>query len=373
MSTSTSTFLQLAPTSDHHHPTANGTVVLSDPPTQSTAHKVFQVPELLEQILDELDPCDLFEAAAVSHTWKSTFDGSIQLQKRAQLVDDNSLEWDDEWCDFGDKLRLGVNYHLSHFKKSKVHFHLSFSQDADGPLKITPNLRKCFATQPACHQMLVKPLCCDEECEVIKNDTGLTLGDVFDTSKRIYAEHEHCLEMIRFMAGNSEGAGYQSVYPSFRGFVKLPDASPLRAKALAMKAAREDAIVKKVKGLEDAGWNEIWYAYRRARREGKCSTRLQPCEEILTAFTAASSGRNGPRWPEFLAMNKALAPPDYQLNQFEMQAAARERTVTDSLDRGYDSDDSDEHDARSAHSSEDESDNLSEYGSDDLSEDEIFD
>lgn len=58
-----------------------------------------------------------------------------------------------------------------------------------------------------------------------------------------------------------------------------------------------------MKKHEEAGWSEIWYAFRKARR------------------TAAENGQDLPRWPPFLVSNPGLVPKEHALSQVEADAA----------------------------------------------------
>ena len=81
------------------------------------------------------------------------------------------------------------------------------------------------------------------------------------------------------------------------------------------KAKREAAKAEeRVRAHEEAGWGKIWGAFRKALQE------------------AAARGESEPKWPEFLALNKSLAPPCYELSEVEAGAAQYPRRLTSAED-----------------------------------------
>ena len=54
----------------------------------SKAHRVFQIPEMLEVILYELPTKDLLLSKAVCKMWRDTIDSSVKLQKALFMIED---------------------------------------------------------------------------------------------------------------------------------------------------------------------------------------------------------------------------------------------------------------------------------------------
>ena len=116
--------------------------------------------------------------------------------------------------------------------------------------------------------------------------------------------------MVRICSGSYFERGQPGHrYPSFHGTVTLPEGHWLRVKEKEQRERWERESAQLVKALEDAGCAEIWYAYRKTRRD------------------AAANGEYAsiPRWPEFLAANGSLAPTGYELNEAEAGAGNVQR------------------------------------------------
>ncbi|KAK3722243.1 hypothetical protein LTR37_002676 [Vermiconidia calcicola] len=281
-----------------------------DGSNQDAAHRVFRIPELLEKILDNrrLHIRDLFHAAAVCRTWKATFEGSTILQKKAQLIADFDTAYGGYEHSYDDELGILINCQTTHCDDvSRRHWELFFAMSEHVPIQTTLNLKRCFATQPPCTKMVATPKCCEDDKEIIRGESGLTIGDVVSTATRMFKEHEHCPEMIREMSEAVCEWKNQAMYPSFRGVITLADDNPIRVAELQKQALRTEKHKEKVAQLEGEGWGDAWYEYRKARR------------------TAAAQGEDLPRWPAFIAKNPKLAPKNYLLSQFEAAAADRPR------------------------------------------------
>ncbi|KAK3718237.1 hypothetical protein LTR37_005352 [Vermiconidia calcicola] len=259
---------------------------------QDAAHRVFRLPELLEKILDDrlLGIRDLFLAAAVCRTWKATFEGSTVLQKKAQLIADFDTEVYEH--EYDDELGILINRQTAHFGN------------------------------PPCTKMVATPRCCEDDKEIITNESGLTIGDIVNTATRMSKEHEHCPEMIRQISEAVGDWGNQAMYPSFRGVFTLADDNPIRVAELQKQALRTEKHKEKVAQLEGEGWGDAWYKYRKARR------------------TAAAQGEDLPRWQAFIAKNPKLAPKNYRLNPFEAAAANRPKKIARERELRSDDEDS---------------------------------
>ena len=186
--------------------------------TPSAAHKVFQITELLEQILGDVRLCDLFRAAAVCTRWNIIFENSPALQKKAYLIPDPyASDYEDL---FDDELGLVVNAHSPSLAEDGIlYFELFFSFESGNHelIRLTANLRRCLATQPPCKKMRVTPWCCSENIsdqEVIRHDPGITLGDMVDVARRIDAEHQNCPDMMRKIR---QGTDSMAIYLDMRG------------------------------------------------------------------------------------------------------------------------------------------------------------
>lgn len=92
----------------------------------------------------------------------------------------------------------------------------------------------------------------------------------------------------------------------------MPEGHLDRIEEAESERAVQKAAEKRKKEMKDARWDVIWQAFRNA------------CEE------AAVRGERV-RWPVFLARNKHLAPPSYQLNAAESIAADFDRPAAPDL------------------------------------------
>ena len=101
----------------------------------------------------------------------------------------------------------------------RLYFRLEFEMKEHMPIQLTENLRKCLAIQPGCQDMKAVPWCCHQEPEYISRETGITIGDVVDAARRIYAAHEDCPLMV----GSTWTRRLRSTrYPISHGQVRLP-------------------------------------------------------------------------------------------------------------------------------------------------------
>jgi hypothetical protein len=145
-------------------PANSGTTVpgLAD----SAVERALFIPELLEMVLENVRLCDLFNAAAVCRTWKAIFENSHPLHIKAQLKNDpNGKCCEDE---FDHKLGLLVAAQAPNpARNNTIFFELSFLRVEYRPIRLTANLRRCLATQPACKEMAVETWCCGPEREYI--------------------------------------------------------------------------------------------------------------------------------------------------------------------------------------------------------------
>ena len=171
----------------------------------------------------------------------------------------------------GDELALLVNCQMPFVvEDGTLYWELLFSFDEHMPIKLTSNLRKCLATQPPCTEMEAIPVCCKRDCtETISRATGITIGDVVDAARRIVEEHEHCPAMVQLICQTDKWCTNMSPYPKFKGTTQLPEGHKDRLLEAKRQARVQAEAAEMVKEHEEAGWGEIWYAYRKALRTGK--------------------------------------------------------------------------------------------------------
>jgi hypothetical protein len=108
-------------------------------------------------------------------------------------------------------------------------------------------------------------------------ETGITIGDLVDAAMRFNADHENCLNMVRNLSESGFEPGQPGHrYPSFHGQITLPTGHwlPVKEKTESENAEREDA--QRVKAHEEAGGADIWYAYRKARRDAAANGEYPP-------------------------------------------------------------------------------------------------
>ena len=156
-----------------------------------------------------------------------------------------------------------------------MEFELFFSVDEHSAIKVTPNLHRCFATQPPCTSMEVKSRCCWEDPEGLSREGGITIGDPDDTAKRVEAEHPNCPRM---------NAAFEEMnrYPIFRGMVRLSESHISRVEEVESDRAACEAAERRKKELKDAGWHVLWDAFQSAKENATLQNEQVRCPVFLS-------------------------------------------------------------------------------------------
>jgi hypothetical protein len=262
-------------------------------------------------VTENVTLCDLFRAAGVCRKWKLVFEGSGKLQRKARLISDDTFHEDElEIEDIPMFLKKGMLCRPEDVQVNPNRYYYFFRihvcpRDGYDSLRtrLSNNIRRCFATQPAVKTLMVEPRCCrGSGREELHRETGVTIGDVFDAFHKILGEHEHCPELQRYIeyeARDHRTFSKDNIYryPEARGEYVLPDTHP------EVVAARERVREAKEKAAERASkhmdWSRIWQAYHETRRDDP-----------------------RPTWPKFLAENRHLLPQHVSLNECETARCA---------------------------------------------------
>ncbi|KAK5691511.1 hypothetical protein LTR97_011504 [Elasticomyces elasticus] len=330
--------------------------------------QVFRTPELVEQILEHLGLAEILSYDQVDRSARAILAQSTPLQSLLSLrayADDSLLRLPFElygdlrtasfYCRQGYDYDNGPNNAWGPGRTSSmVLLEAGFESTANRihlP-KIDVRCRNMLITQPPIKKMWVRLQCCrrasglsDSQREHdLHSDTGITIGDLYDATKKAEEEHSLCHRASRM---DHDAAGFVHSGVSFRAYVHhsmLPPVEPTfelhnrhmvdelddddqrqrdsllagRMHAYMMykrKAFENDDPIMTLANFEKAGLMERWMeehqasmaqarALRRANPEG--SSLLQPLPEIdfseslasaQSAWAGASQAQRQDRYP----------------------------------------------------------------------------
>ncbi|KAK3661628.1 hypothetical protein LTR56_000116 [Elasticomyces elasticus] len=212
----------------------------------SAAQKVFDLPELLELVLEYVEEVDVLRFHQVNRSARASIDGSPRLQSRLSLRID-SMDKPRRYP-FGNVNSItpmtsgficnpntpGRRYHADApgpFPEDRVLVQARFELPASGVGKIDTRCRSMHVAQPPIKDMQLRLRCCDkalldEHKSDIHSDVGVTIGDLWDAAVKAQEEHRLCPHASRSLHDTD---GFVTPKPSFVAFVaaKLPEEPPI--------------------------------------------------------------------------------------------------------------------------------------------------
>ncbi|KAK5744737.1 hypothetical protein LTR17_001813 [Elasticomyces elasticus] len=208
----------------------------------SAAQRVFDLPELLELVLEYVAEVDVLRFHQVNRSARASIDGSPRLQSRLSLRVDSTDK--PRRYPFGNVNSIspmtsgficnpntpGRRFHVDApgpFPEDRVLVQARFDLPASGVGKIDTRCRSMHVAQPPIKDMQLRLRCCDkalldEHTNDIHSDVGVTIGDLWDAAVKAQEEHRLCPHAVRALHDTD---GFVMPKPSFVAFVapKLPE------------------------------------------------------------------------------------------------------------------------------------------------------
>lgn len=247
---------------DLRHLASGGIAAEECPPAVSA---VFNNLDLLEMIFQQLDVHDLIQAVQTSRTTRALLEGSKRIRKILCLEPDPTFQG---YLSL-DASMLPKKFSMYTRKPDEFdphatfNFWVRFEMDDPSPL-LTPFIRSMLISQPPAKEFTVRLNCCGgpgnvrinafgvresrmtgqdpEECPqlLIKSEFGVTIGDMWDTVKRLRLEHRLC------------PAAYPSDHDE-QGFVKVGMECRSRVILFSIPSAQRQQLHPQI-----ARWNDRW-------------------------------------------------------------------------------------------------------------------
>ena len=250
----------------HHYPDFYNERRTGD---STTAIRVFDIPELLELILENLDVLDLLSFYRCNRSIRDAIDASSKLQQqlslRAAPADSrlrlplrnfsrfsSGIPRDDERGLFATPIvqigfssyehigrgfphsNLGQEMPEKEDRTAEIHalFHLRPSQALP---RVGSRIRQMLITQPPINQMIVSTDCCPSYdysisseprplFPMVENLNGVTVGDLYDCTEKLLNEHRLCTSAHSALLDDD---GNVQVGVSFVGMKNLYDDDPI--------------------------------------------------------------------------------------------------------------------------------------------------
>ncbi|KAK3722184.1 hypothetical protein LTR37_002617 [Vermiconidia calcicola] len=266
------------------------------------AAKVFNIPELLEEILCHLNAKDILQASITNRSMAAALHSSLSIQKRLCLkVDANSFFhtpfakglFRSVWLEQYDQPQWGDRDDLDNLW-GKVHSSLIlrvYIRNGVIP-RIGTRYRSMYLCQPPVTDVTLKPDCCRYNGSVggsedfttrpwrtkITTATGVTLGQLIDEATKLQGVHRLCpnVESNRLNADGAAHVGVECV-----GALSLRYDDPIRVH-------RREASAKECEGMEERRAEErrraTFRAYTNAKRKAARKGRAIP---TLTEYEAS--------------------------------------------------------------------------------------
>ena len=182
-------------------------------------HKVFSIPEILENILRELTIIDILDVQQVNRTFRDTVNSSPMLQRQLFLAADKScnlraLERPHRSSELNSEAVIVSCVHYPDEDCAFAHGYELFARFESRLLKTGSRVRRMYICQPPITSMTYRPECCrgatrlewtefgdawfnrikawDAEPPTIENDDGLTIGDSYDVAADLQIAHKMC-------------------------------------------------------------------------------------------------------------------------------------------------------------------------------------
>ncbi|KAI5369866.1 Putative F-box domain-containing protein [Septoria linicola] len=235
------------------------------------AQRVFDVPELLELILSKLPVLELLKSYRVNRQWHSAIESSANLQRQLSLRPDTvdgyfQNVFQGRICGevlpgFGTRSGFSTHRGLSSREETipgnEILFKADFASSTDYyamPGKCGTRIRKMYVCQPPIKEMNTYVECCrynfnhhtddhDRPSAVVRNEKGLTIGDLLDKTNEMLDLHKYCQNAEVFMLDDETGEVKNEV--SFRGTVELKEDDPLLVEKRIKEEIRERELKDK--------------------------------------------------------------------------------------------------------------------------------
>ncbi|KAK5712360.1 hypothetical protein LTR15_011940 [Elasticomyces elasticus] len=208
----------------------------------SAAQKVFDLPELLELVLQYVEEVDVLRFHQVNRSARASIDGSPRLQSRLSLRIDSTDK--PRRYPFGNVNSMtpmisgfrcnpstpGRRYHVDApgpFPEDRVLVDARFEIPVSRVGKIDTRCRSMHIAQPPIKDVQLRLRCCDkalldEHKNGIHSDLGVTIGDLWDAAVKAQEEHRLCPHAPRPLHDTD---GFVMPKPFFVAYVaaKLPE------------------------------------------------------------------------------------------------------------------------------------------------------
>lgn len=241
------------------------------PASGSLAQQVFAVPELLESILLCLGPRHLLVAMRISKTFLRLTTSSMKILRRLHLHESENASWSTLFssssydfagltCDLSSMALITPEQDDCTRWAVEVHFHRKLDSRRFGS-----RCRTMLCCEPLIKAVSVYTSCCapyddytSVPLEVVKVDTGLTVGDVIDVTTRLREAHRLCPEAD---FGRLDDNGFYTPFVSFRATVILRDDDPM-----VVRERESPALVAREEEEQEA-WESRMELYTDAKQQ----------------------------------------------------------------------------------------------------------
>lgn len=167
------------------------------PHAQGLAKKVFDVPELLEEILTHLDVKDILGAQCVNWQFRNAVDSSTRLQRQLTFLPSKSgfvsSPFDTGSYNHGIAVMKYPSAETDSSRKPDQERELTVSVFIDDhPLKLGSTCRRILLVQPPIKTIVVDVSCrCEHDREEVHNPKGITIGDLVNHTRRLQKVHRY--------------------------------------------------------------------------------------------------------------------------------------------------------------------------------------
>ena len=202
------------------------------------ASQVFGVHELLENILYHLRNESLLHAQRVNRKFFDAIQGSLKFQRKLGLVADcdAQLTFPAQGVFKGVHFDTDTRWRpdMSIKAKDKILVLLKEVTDRDPVLTLGSRCRKMLICQPSLKSLDVSLNCCtrnryagrrsDAAYETLTSETGFTIGDIMDITKRMRHQHRLCTSAGKYQ---HDIEGFVEVSVGFEAMMGVKEDDPL--------------------------------------------------------------------------------------------------------------------------------------------------
>lgn len=234
------------------------------------AQKVFDIPELLEMIFEQLSLSDLLAVQKVNRQCRDAVDGSLRLQRRLGLSPHNTRSI---YSPF--QKRIGDYFHFNFENPSDWYARNNETQNRDAVLfelleeedkkhallvNITDRIddeeqtigskgRRMLVMQPPLDELHALTNCCMEDThDTVDNESGITVGDLIDKTRELQRRHRNCINAQ--LSQLCPVDGHVEVLVTFRALLQLDVKDPIiqarraRERRFKVQQRKEDIELK---------------------------------------------------------------------------------------------------------------------------------